>query len=60
MDKAEFKKRFIGKMMAVIGEYEPWMEFSATAAYVNYKADPEDLTPEGHADAEVEEWSHDL
>jgi hypothetical protein len=60
MDKSDFKKRFVARMIGIMGQYEPYFEFAATSAYDNYLDDPEDNTPEGHADVEVEEWRDNL
>ena len=60
MEKAEFKNKYIKRMSEMMERYEPWMEFAATAGFEMYKEDPEDLTPEGHAEAEVDEWRHNI
>lgn len=56
MKQAEFKNRFIDRMGHLVGQYEIYFEFAATAAYDMYKEDPDDLTPEEHADDEVDNW----
>ncbi len=58
LTKAEFKIRFITYMEKQMG----WCESSyynevADGAYEMYEEDPEDLTPEEHAEEEIQEWS---
>jgi hypothetical protein len=57
LNQADFKNRFIAKMIAIIGQYEPYFEFAAMGAWDMYKEDPDDMAPEGHAEAEYECWT---
>ncbi len=58
LTKAEFKIRFITHMEKYMG----WTDSKhydqvADGAYEMYEDDPDDLTPEGHADEEMAEWA---
>jgi hypothetical protein len=57
LNQADFKNRFIAKMIKIIGQYEPYFEFAAMGAYSMYKEDPEDMTPEDHASDEYSLWT---
>jgi hypothetical protein len=59
LTKADFKNRFIARMSEIRGQYEPYFEFTATAAWEMYKEDPDDLTPEEHAEEEISEWGRE-
>ncbi len=60
LDKAEFGQRFIKRMAVNLGRhadrYRQSAIESAEGAWEMYQEDPEDMTPEEHADDEVEEW----
>lgn len=54
--KAEFTKRFIARMIEIVGKTEYYFEMTAEAAYDVYEDDPDDMTPEEHAEEEISEW----
>ena len=56
LSKAAFKNRFVDRMGRLVGQYEAYFEFAAKAAWENYKEDPDDMTPEDHADEDYSEW----
>ncbi len=58
LTKAEFKIRYITHMEKNMG----WTDSKhydqvADEAYVMYEEDMQDMTPEEHADEEMEEWA---
>ncbi len=57
---AEFKVRFINRMSEILGEEESRKYFTSIieqshGAYEMYVEDPDDLTPEEYAEAEISE-----
>ncbi len=58
LTKAEFKIRFITYMDKQMGWKESkHYDIVADGAYEMYEEDPEDMTPEQHADEEMDEWA---
>ncbi len=61
LSKTEFGKRFVARMAEILSEEERQKYYLATlesaeGAYETYEEDPEDMTPEEHAEEEVMEW----
>ncbi len=58
LSKPEFKIRYTTHIQKITGkDYTEYFNEVANDGYDMYKDDPEDLTPEEHAEEEVEEWS---
>lgn len=58
LSKIEFKRRFIARMEDLTGKDDDSEYFNdeAEAAYEMYEEDPDDMTPEEHAEEEIAEW----
>ena len=58
LSKEEFKKRFIAHMVEHTdrNDNDDYFDEEAESGYEFYLQDPDDMTPEEHAEEELAEW----